>query len=97
MNEPLHIQRADLYADWITIARERLLGVGFAVGALQPTPTLALADATGLAYFNALLHLTIPARPRQVHRAAGFVCPPALAEGLSAFEAKVRAIPCGRT
>jgi hypothetical protein len=57
IHHPLRIERADLYADWVAIARGRLLRVGFDVQNLTD-------DAISLEYFNALLHLTIDARPR---------------------------------
>ncbi|KAA9325133.1 hypothetical protein F0P96_20770 [Hymenobacter busanensis] len=50
---------------------------------------LATNDDVGQEYFNALLHLTIPVLPRQVHHSDSFSCQPDLATGLASFLAKV--------
>jgi hypothetical protein len=85
MHHPLRIERADLYADWVAIARGRLLRAGFDV------QNLLTDDAISLEYFNALLHLTIAARPRRLFKAANFTCPPDLLAGLRHFEARTLA------
>lgn len=83
MQTPLVIEQADLYGDWIAIARQRLINSGFDVS------RLIRVDDVGQEYCNAVLHLTIPIQPRQVHRADTFSCPANLAAGLATFMAKV--------
>ena len=83
MSNALVIERADLYSDWIAIARQRLISSGFDVSLLVRN------DDVGQEYFNALLHLTIPIQPRQVYQSDTFDCPPELASGLATFIAKV--------
>jgi len=75
----------NLYADWIALARGQMAATGYDVS------TLTTDDAVARAYTNVLQHLSIPVVPRQVHKAAGFVCPPAHEAGLALFEEKVRA------
>ncbi|MBH8571322.1 hypothetical protein KB206_20690 [Microvirga sp. STS02] len=83
MSTALVIERADLYGDWISIARQRLISSGFDVSGLVRN------DDVGQEYFNALLHLTISIQPRQVYQSDSFSCPHGLANGLVSFIAKV--------
>jgi hypothetical protein len=83
------VEKVDLFNDWVAIAQQRLITAGFDVSGLVATPKRSLEDTVGLAYFNALLHLTIPVRPRQVYKAGAFTCPPDLLDGLQLFEGKV--------
>jgi hypothetical protein len=83
MPTPLVIEQADLYGDWIAIARQRLIRSGFDVS------HLVRRNDVGQEYCNAMLHLTIPLRPHQVHWADTFNCPAHLIAGLEAFTAKV--------
>lgn len=85
MPDYLVIEEANLYGDWIAIARKRLINNGFNVSLLIQDNDI------GQEYFNALLHLTIPIQPRQVYQADTFNCPPDLVAGLAAFTAKVEA------
>jgi hypothetical protein len=83
MSNFLIIEEANLYGDWIAIARQRLINSGFDVS------RLIRDNDIGQEYFNALLHLTIPIQPRQVHHADTFSCPVDLVAGLATFTTKV--------
>lgn len=83
MANSLVIEAADLYRNWLAIARQRLINSGFDISRLVQD------DDVGQEYFNAMLHLTIPIQPRQVYHADTFSCPADLAAGLEAFMAKV--------
>jgi hypothetical protein len=72
----------DFERDWRAIVAAKLVEMGYDASPDEPT------DQLGIAYFNALRR-RIEARPRVMHRADTFSCPPEHAEGFAALRGAV--------
>lgn len=74
--------RMNFVADVTAMFRDHLTALGYHL-----PPTLP-DEAVRIRYFN-LSHRLIPARPRAIHHAVGFTCPPAVQAGLHLLEGKI--------
>lgn len=72
----------DFVRDVSAIFRTHLAGLGYRL-----TPGLS-DEEVRIAYINAK-HRLVATRPRGIHRATGFACPPTMAAGLAHLEARI--------
>lgn len=74
----------DFYRDWIELLRAELRARGFTVDAALPPQQVSYQ------FFN-FIRRTVDPRPRRIHQATQFHCPPELRRGIDLLKAKIEA------